>query len=1100
MIDISSHQVLEKAYENFKKSLKKQYNFSEFSKVWRGIGPVIDQELSAKRGVDVPKLGKFTFNAAGKPIFIVSNIFARNSRAVQAKSSLAGSRPNGKLNLSKVARETTQPKNIVEEVMKCIIETFTITVNKGRGKSVRLSFNPVGEVTCNDMKIGSTYFNDFLARQGAARLNPRNLARLGTQPALSTFAEKVQQDAAQIQSTRASSRRSAQSPVPSHASSRRISARGGGSIRSSRRSGYDGGSVRGSQRSRRSNHGNDKYSLKSGSRRQAVQSIGTPKRGQSAAADAHGESIIEKVKAAIIKRGGSHGIHAMGRVLKIMDDNGNKVLSREELKYGLRDYGIDLSNKQLDAVMTYFDRNHDGTVDIDEFLLGMAPPMNQRRLDLVKAAFDLMDYNQDGTITIEDMKLNVDPTGHDEVKRGKMKPDEWLTKYLNEFETDVKDGIVTWDEWKQYYQNLSASIDNTDFFELMMRNAWHMSGGKGQTANTTNRRVVVTGKDGKQTIQEVKNDLFIGKDDEKAMEQNLRDQGLEFDKMELYAKLDDEKNQFGAQKGKDQFKNRPAARKSSSNNTRQQVKIASNKTGSTKVEAPTDWDILRKILFTPPANLPIFMQKLGMNMSVSDDKMFPSTFALKIKSIKGANLNKRACDRIAQTATLGANQVDVSDLHDEMVRRFGSRGSKGASSTGGVAPVGSSSNIVDKIRKKIIARAGSHGLHALSRVLKIMDDDGNKSLSKEEFKNGMKDYGVELTLTEVDSCMTVFDRDRNGSISFDELVLSLAPPMDARRMKFVKMAFKLLDRNGDGTCTIDDLKYNYDADHHPSVKTGKVKSDEYLTEFLSQFDTIDKDGVVTFEEFVQYYQNLSASIDGDDYWELMMRNAWHISGGTGQTANTTNRRVVVTGKDGKQTIQEVKNDLFIGKDDEKAMEQNLRDQGLEFDKMELYAKLDDEKNQFGAQKGKDQFKKRPAARKSSSNNTRPANKAVGRKSARNNGSRRSDNSRNNNRSKINFSRGENKERDDPLKAYRKGRSKKPSKKDGLMYRRMLRLRAVMKLQSLFRKHKAKKVLAYKKRCKVTREKMQEEEEIMRAKEQARVKRPSGNNRGGFYSK
>merc|ERR1711898_48583 len=113
---------------------------------------------------------------------------------------------------------------------------------------------------------------------------------------------------------------------------------------------------------------------------------------------------------------------------------------------------------------------------------------------------------------------------------------------------------------------------------------------------------------------------------------------------------------------------------------------------------------------------------------------------------------------------------------------------------------------------------------------------------------------------------------------------------------------------------------------------------------------------------------------------------------------------------------------FIGKDDEKAMEQNLRDQGLEFDKMELYAKLDDEKNQFGAQKGKDQFKNRPAARKSSSNNTRPANKAVGRKSARNNGSRRSDNSRNNNRSKINRSLGENKERDDPLKAYRKGRS------------------------------------------------------------------------------
>ena len=29
---------------------------------------------------------------------------------------------------------------------------------------------------------------------------------------------------------------------------------------------------------------------------------------------------------------------------------------------------------------------------------------------------------------------------------------------------------------------------------------------------------------------------------------------------------------------------------------------------------------------------------------------------------------------------------------------------------------------------------------------------------KEEFKNGMKDYGIELTLTELDSCMTVFEK------------------------------------------------------------------------------------------------------------------------------------------------------------------------------------------------------------------------------------------------------------------------------------------------------------------------------------------------------
>ena len=165
------------------------------------------------------------------------------------------------------------------------------------------------------------------------------------QPALSTFAERVKHDAAEVQSN-------VHHPFdPQNLSSKSCVSQRSGSIHS------------------RGQANNDKYSLKSGSRRQHTPSIGTPRRGQSAAADAHAEGIIEKVKAAIIRRGGSHGIHAMSRVLKIMDDNGNKVLSREELKYGLRDYGIDLSNKQLDAVMSYFDRNGDGTVDIDEFYL-----------------------------------------------------------------------------------------------------------------------------------------------------------------------------------------------------------------------------------------------------------------------------------------------------------------------------------------------------------------------------------------------------------------------------------------------------------------------------------------------------------------------------------------------------------------------------------------------------------------------------------------------------------------------------------------------------------------------------------------------------------
>lgn len=43
------------------------------------------------------------------------------------------------------------------------------------------------------------------------------------------------------------------------------------------------------------------------------------------------------------------------------------------------------------------------------------------------------------------------------------------------------------------------------------------------------------------------------------------------------------------------------------------------------------------------------------------------------------------------------------------------------------------------------------------------------------------------------------------------------------------------------------------------------------------WDTQKADGIVTFDEFVDYYTDVSASIDNDKYFELMMTNAWKLS-------------------------------------------------------------------------------------------------------------------------------------------------------------------------------------------------------------------------------
>jgi calcyphosin len=78
-------------------------------------------------------------------------------------------------------------------------------------------------------------------------------------------------------------------------------------------------------------------------------------------------------------------------------------------------------------------------------------------------------------------------------------------------------------------------------------------------------------------------------------------------------------------------------------------------------------------------------------------------------------------------------------------------------------------------------------------------------------------------------------------------------------------------------------------------------------EFLDTFDVGGiTDGKVTPAEFLNYYNNVSSSIDNDDYFELMMRNAWHISGGEGWCANSSCLRVLCKHADGHESVEEMK--------------------------------------------------------------------------------------------------------------------------------------------------------------------------------------------------
>jgi Ca2+-binding EF-hand superfamily protein len=152
-------------------------------------------------------------------------------------------------------------------------------------------------------------------------------------------------------------------------------------------------------------------------------------------------------------------------------------------------------------------------------------------------------------------------------------------------------------------------------------------------------------------------------------------------------------------------------------------------------------------------------------------------------------------------------------------------------------------------------------------------------LSPPEFSAVLEAFGLGVSEKELKLIFDDFDADGDGNISYNEFMHVLRGELTGTRAAVVKRAWEKIDQSRQTRVVLADLTKAFNPLADARVKNGDMTPAQAVQEFMTTFDFNDSDGWITSQDFFEYYTSVSATVDDDNVFSLMVWNSWLSSPG-----------------------------------------------------------------------------------------------------------------------------------------------------------------------------------------------------------------------------
>ena len=682
------------------------------------------------------------------------------------------------------------------------------------------------------------------------------------------------------------------------------------------------------------------------------------------------DEILNLMKEKLNERG-VQGICSIARNFRIIDENNSQTIDFNEFKQVCNMYNFGLDDPQLKIIFNNFDLENTGEIDYDEFIRTIRGEMNEFRQNLVQKVFDKLDNKKTGEISFKELNNKYNARNHPDVISGKINEEEALKEFVDTFQETYNylcgtetNNIVTIEEFMEYYENLSMTIEEDEYFEYLLNNTWNL-GLDIKYKNEIKKQNVEENIEEKNIeqnneelnakkeealikfINEIKslgttslislmrlfklNDINNTKELELyEFSKSLHEFETELSEEEitnLFSYFDKDNtglinyiNFINAIRGpmnkkrvliiKEAFKKLDIDKGGQVELAEIKMQFNAKNDKDVKSGEKTEEEVYTEFVDTfqmnhdnkvGPRNKRVTLDEFidyynYVSMGIEDDNYFISLIQNSWKlnpyykynqtreNISSNNFNEISYShgniknkKIRIGAAAAPFGTDMTPNTEDKREFYYQQEPIKEGTNKEISPI--------EVFRTTLKKRGIRGIMAMRRAFIIADDNDSKTLTLPEFIKFCHDYRMPLSGNEINNLFEEFDTNKNGEINYEEFVSAFVGEMNERRKQLITILFETFDKNRKGVIDLDDIRNSYNPNNHPDVVSGKKTEDEILAEFLDflqyHFSLLKSDkeqeiNKINIEEFLAFFNNISAGVEDDDYFENIIKSGFNL--------------------------------------------------------------------------------------------------------------------------------------------------------------------------------------------------------------------------------